>query len=152
MTNVIFEREEVQFTHDEEDFIYNFHCLENRNIAFRRLLPGLPIQEAEVDIYAAGEKRLVNIALIVLYKATASGQHISGFLPNILSTMLNLYSSKKALVASLTKAISSFPAKTPIASADQVMEFVQPYALWMVYSSNLGLVTEESQSYSVSCI
>ena len=129
----VFEREEVQFVHDDEDFVYIFHRFDNGKITFKRLFPSALAQEAEVVIYPCGKKHLANTAVIVLYKAAASGQQLSGFLPNVLRTMLDLYLSKEALHQNLSKAILTFQVKTAIASVEQVMEFIEPYTPWAVH-------------------
>ena len=130
----VFEREEVQFVHDDEDFIYSFHRFDNGKITFKRLFPRALAQEAEVVIYPGGKKHLANTAVIVLYKAAASGQQLSGFLPNVLRTMLDLYLSKEILHQNLSKAILSFQVNTAIASVEKVMEFIEPFTPWAVNS------------------
>jgi hypothetical protein len=130
----VFEREEVQFMHDDEDFVYSFHRFDNGKITFKRLFPSASAQEGEVVIYPCGKKYLANTAVIVLYKAAASGQQLSGFLPNVLRTMLDLYLSKETLLQNLSKAILSFQVNTAIASIEEVMEFIEPYAPWAVHS------------------
>lgn len=131
---LLFEREEVQFIHDDEEFIYNFHHFDSGKITFKRLDPTAPTQEAEVVIHPAGKTHLANTAIIVLYKAARSSQPMKGFLPNVLITMLELYASKEALNMDLEKAISSFQVKSPIASVEEVMKFAEPYSPWAVYS------------------
>jgi|SRR5947207_15695954 len=131
---LLFEREEVQFAHDDEDFVYVFHRFDSGKIMFKRLFPNAVAQEAEVVIYPGGKKHLANTAVIVLYKAAVSGQQLSGFLPNVLRTMLDLFLSKEVLNQNLSKAISSFQVNTPIAAVEDVMEFVEPYSPWAVFS------------------
>lgn len=131
---LVFEREEVQFVHGDEDFIYSFHRFDNGKITFRRVFPIAMAQEAEVVIYPGGKKHLANTAVIVLYKAAASGQQLTGFLPNVLRTMLDLYLSKEILYHNLSKAILSFQVNTAIASVEKVMEFIEPYTPWAVHS------------------
>lgn len=87
-------------------------------------------------LYPSGEKSIVNIAVIVLYKAVTSGQKLQGFLPDVLKTMVNLYDSKEGLISNLKKAIAAFPGQTRIASVDNIIEFIAPYSLWTVLSYN----------------
>jgi hypothetical protein len=137
---LLFEREEVQFIHDDVEFIYNFHRFDTGKITFKRLDPTAPIQGAEEVIYPAGKPHLANMAIIVLYKASASGQMMSGFLPNVLRTMLELNPSKEVTKNNLANAILSFNVKNPIASIEQVIKFVEPYASWAVYSPKRSIV------------
>lgn len=126
----LFQREEVQFMHDNEDFVYRFDRFDSGKIAFRQLKPiGLA---QEVDIYPNGKMQFANTAVIVLFKAATSGQPLKGFLPDVLRTMLDLYVSKDAMIANLSKTITSFQAKTPIAFMEDVIRFVDPYAPWTV--------------------
>ena len=131
---ILFEREEVQFTHDEEDFVYSFHRFDTGKITFKRLWPAAPLQDAEVIIHPGDKKPLANMAIIVLYKAATLGQQMSGFLPNVLRTMLDMYDSKETLKLQLSRSIASFQARNPIAELDQVVEFLDPYAPWSVSS------------------
>jgi len=137
---LLFEREEVQFIHDDVEFIYNFHRFDTGKITFKRLDPTAPIQGAEEVIYPAGKPHLANMAIIVMYKASESGQKMSGFLPNVLRTMLELNPSKEVTNTNLGNAILSFKVKTPIAPIEQVMKFVEPYAPWVVHSSQKSIV------------
>lgn len=136
MDCLLFEREEVQFLHEDEDFIYSFHRFDSGKVTFRRLWPAAKSQECEVVLYPSGEKSIVNIAVIVLYKAVTSGQKLQGFLPDVLKTMVNLYDSKEGLISNLKKAIAAFPGQTRIASVDNIIEFIAPYSLWTVLSYN----------------
>lgn len=132
-----FEREEVEFTHDDRDIIYSFHQFESGKITLRRTWPTAPVHESEIVIFPEGGRKNVNTAIIVLYKATANGQPMRGFLPNALKTMLKLYSSPEVLLSNLKDSIDTFQSKTPIASVDKIMEFVTPYAPWGVYLQNV---------------
>jgi hypothetical protein len=137
---LLFEREEVQFIHDDVEFIYNFHRFDTGKITFKRRDPTAPIQGGEEVIYPAGKPHLANMAIIVLYKASESGQMMSGFLPNVLRTILELNPSKEVTKTNLANAILSFKVKNPIASIEQVMNFVEPYASWVVYSLKRSIV------------
>ena len=128
----MFEREEVQFTHDDIDFTYSFHQFDSGRITLKRTWPAAPPNEAEMVIFPDGGKQMVNTAIIVLYKATANGMPMRGFLTRALKTMLKSYLTKEALLVNLKICIDSFPVKTPIASVDKVMDFVLPYAPWAV--------------------
>ena len=129
-----FDWEDVFFIHDDEEFIYSFHRFDNGKISFKKLVPNAPAgqEESEVVIYPGGKKHLANTAVIVLYKGVASGQPLTGFLPNILHTMLDMYISEEGLKTNLEKSIASFQVTTPIADVDKVLEFVLPYAPWRV--------------------
>jgi hypothetical protein len=141
-----FDREEVQFTHDDEDFVYYFNRFESKKITFKQLKPLGPIPE--VDIYPSGTPQLANTAIIILFKAATSGhQPLKGILPDILRTMLDLYSTKDTMVANLSKTIFSFRAKKPIAIIEDVVQFVEPYASWKVkmLSDVVRLMVESKQ-------
>jgi hypothetical protein len=134
---IFFEREEVQFIHDDEEFIYNFHRFDSGKITFKRLDPRAPVQEPEVIIYPPGTTHLACIVIIVLYKSVAEGQQMNGTLEEVLKTMLNLHPSKEILDSNLGGAITSFRVKkTPIAVLEDVMEFVKPHTPWAVHSSH----------------
>jgi hypothetical protein len=140
---LLFEREEVTFVHDDEDFIYSFHHFDTGKITFKRIWPAAKSQEGEVVIHPSGQKPVANTAVIVLYKAASGGQHMTGFLPGVLRTMMSTYSTKEACVAHLTKAIQSFPVRSPIATIDDILKFVHPYAPWNNVSFYYGKVSNE---------
>jgi hypothetical protein len=135
MNWVRFEREEVSFIHDDEEFIYSFR-FDSGKVTFKRLQPAAKFQETEVVLHPAGEKAIASTAVIVLYKALGSGITLGGFLPDTLRTIMKLYPSKEALVANLNRSIQFFPAKTAIASVDAVIKFITPYAPWTVSPSS----------------
>jgi hypothetical protein len=143
---LLFEREEVQFIHDDEDFVYSFHCFDSGKITFKRLWPAT--KESEIVIFPGGQKALANTAIIVLYKAAASGQQLSGFLPNVLRRVLDMYISKDALLEHLGRAITNFQVKSPICQVEKVMEFVGPYAPWMVCFLQMLLIIEYEWDFS----
>jgi hypothetical protein len=131
-----FQREEVTFDHEGDSFIYIFHRFESGNVSFRRKWNTTVPQEPEVIIYPPHHNAIANTAVIVLYKCATSGTHIdglTGFLPDVLRTILDLYVSKEALAKHLHRAIDSFPVKKlKIASIDDVIKFLGPYAPWTV--------------------
>jgi len=131
---LLFEREEVHFIHDDEDFIFTFHRFDSGKITFKRLWPAAKFQEGEVVLYPQGEKSVANTAVIVLYRAASAGTKMEGFLPDVLRTIMSFYPNREALAANLTKSIQSFPVQSQIASVDDIMKFIAPYTPWTVSS------------------
>jgi hypothetical protein len=128
---LVFEREEVQFVHDDDDYVYSFHRTDSGVISFKRLQ-----QDVSEKIITGGAEAssLANTAIIVLCKAAASGQNImSGFIPSALTTILNEYASEDEMKAGLTNAIANFGTKSAIAAIADVMKFVTPYVPWTVF-------------------
>jgi hypothetical protein len=138
MVDVQFNREEVSFEHNGEEFIYSFHQFESGRITFKRLWTNGHTQESEVEIYPAGEKSIRMSVPVVLFKAHASGLEMNGILPNILTKLLGLYSSKAQFETDVKYAINFFPVKTLISTVKEVIEFVAPFAPWTVYFDGLS--------------
>jgi hypothetical protein len=140
---VQFQREEIQFSYNDEDFVYMFQRFDSGKFTMRRLLSATAPPQPEIGLHPNGDKPLISTAVIVLCKAAQSGQELKGHLPNVLRLMLDGYSARADLKSDLANAISSFPAKAPIATVDKVMEFAEPYAPWMVASLSIQTMSNK---------
>ncbi len=124
------DREEVEFSHDGQDYIYWFF-FRQATISFKGGATGTALgpQEAEVTIHPGGDPSAVTKAILVLYKAKTSGNvQIPGFLSKLMRILLSKYPSEEILKESIGQEILKFKAKTPIANNWQVLMFLGQFS------------------------
>jgi hypothetical protein len=130
-----FDREEVYFEYNNEDFLYTFQRSESGRITFKRMLTAPTWQETFVEVYPGGEKAIRTSATIVLFAAHAMGTPMNGILPDVLRKLLGLYESLEQLETDMEHGIAVFPQKG-IGNVGDIMEFVAPYTPWAVFPSS----------------
>jgi hypothetical protein len=129
-----FDREEVTFSHGDEDFIFVFERYDSGVITFRRVRPLNESPEAEVMIHPNGNRQSINTAVVALFKSQAfPSADPKSYLELALRKMLQIFFQKDALLKNLAKAVATFPSKTPIANVDQLINFILPYTQWVLW-------------------
>jgi hypothetical protein len=128
------DREEVTFSHGDEDFIFIFQRYDTGVITFRRLRPLDESPEAETMIHPNGNRQSMNTAIVALFKSQAfpSADPLS-YLELALRRMLQIFYEKESLLKNLAKAVDTFPSKTSIANVDQLINFILPYTKWVIW-------------------
>jgi hypothetical protein len=141
--------EEVEFEHDNVQYVYLFlepreddsnpsSCSTgpatntHKRYQFRRKRPLCTIGEQQ--LLPGGKNIARHTAIVVLFKASEGGIGMVGFLPKVLKMILEKSNGREGMMNQLRLAIEGFQTVNPIASVEEVMKFVEPYAPWKVSS------------------
>lgn len=130
-----FDREEITFHHAGEYFIYVFQRnFDSGVITIRRTRSLKEPKDARTEalIYPNGSRQHVHQAIIALFKSKDfPSLDPKSFLPVALRKILQIFSTKEALMKNAGKAIHAFPSKAQIGRVEDLVDFLLPYTKWV---------------------
>jgi len=140
----------VRFYHDGKEFLYTFY-LDGGKISFERKQPGKPsIKGPAVQkdrLYPAGDRRLVSVAVIALFKGYDGTKVQSSLHHKILPSLVGTI-SKEAWPSELKLSVKGFGGKIPVADVDLIMGFIKPFSNWNPRSTETSINSVSSSLLS----